>query len=70
MSIPVYSIDDKRYMLINKTELNDNMYLFLLNENDDDDYLIRKIDKENSDYLIPLDDENEVYEVLKTILEV
>ena len=70
MDVSVYNIDDKKYLLMNKQQYNDNTYLFLLNQDDDDDYLIRKVDKEDPSYLIPLDDENEVYELLKNVIEV
>ena len=70
MDVAVYTIDDKKYLLLNKQEYNDNTYLFLLNKDDEDDYLIRKVDKEDPNYLIPLDDENEVYELLKSVIEV
>ena len=70
MDVAVYTIDDKKYLLLNKEEYNDNTYLFLLNKEDEDDYLIRKVDKEDPNYLIPLDDENEVYDLLKNTLEV
>ena len=70
MDVAVYTIDDKKYLLLNKQEYNDNTYLFLLNKEDEDDYLIRKVDKEDPNYLIPLDDENEVYDLLKNTIEV
>lgn len=70
MDVAVYTIDDKKYLLLNKKEYNDNTYLFLLNKEDEDDYLIRKVDKEDPNYLIPLDDENEVYDLLKNTIEV
>ena len=70
MDVAVYTIDDNKYLLLNKIDFNDNTYLFLLNQEDQDDYLIRKVDKEDSNYLIPLDDENEVYELLKNTIEV
>ncbi|MBQ6476855.1 MAG: hypothetical protein IJI43_00215 [Bacilli bacterium] len=69
MDIPVYNIDDKQYLLIEQKEYNNNKYLFLLNKEDDDDYLIRKVDPDNKDFLIPLDNEDEVYEVLKNLVE-
>ena len=68
MDIPVYNIEGKQYLLMETKELNNNKYLFLLNKEDDEDYLIRKIDPDNKDLLIPLSSEQEVHDVLEALV--
>ena len=54
----VYStvIDGKEYDEIDLIEVNGNKYAYLLNENDDNDFVIRKVEDE---MYVPLKDKNE-----------
>lgn len=62
--INCYKIDDIIYEVLNEVDYNNSHYVFLCNENDDDDIMIRKLDGEN---LEPLDSEEELKEVLSLI---
>ncbi len=65
MDIISYEIDGKEYDLMNKIIIDNTTYLFLMNENDPDDLLLRKILNNKEDELYPLDDEKEVSKVLE-----
>ena len=58
-----YDIDNIEYLVLNKMELDGEIYLFLSNSNDPEDIMFRKYDKNDLDYIIPLDDEEEVKKV-------
>jgi len=70
MDVDVYTIDGNDYLLLKKEEYNNNTYFFLSNKDDEDDFLIRKIDNNDPNYLIPLDDEKEVLEIIKNFIQV
>ena len=60
MEIDVYTINDKDYLLIDKI---DN-YLYLSNENDENDMLILKENSNDKETLLPLDNEDEYKKAL------
>lgn len=62
MEVNVYDIDDKVYMLMNELEDNNIHYMLLVNQDDEDDFLFRKVD---GDDLVPLDNEDEVVRVIQ-----
>lgn len=65
MDIISYELEGKEYILMNKIIIDNITYLFLMNENDPDDLLLRKIINNNENELHPLDDEKEVSKVLE-----
>lgn len=66
MEVNVITLEnEKDYIIIDTIEFNSNKYLFLSNKEDENDMCVRKIIlKENKEYLIKLDSENELEEVL------
>lgn len=64
MELDVYTIDNKSYLLIDKI----NNYLYLSNENDEEDTIILKEDITNNDNLLPLDNEEELQQALSLFL--
>ncbi len=69
MNVNYYDIDNKKYTILNDITIDNINYLLLVNLEDDGDILIRKVDPSDDNYLIPLDNEDEVYKVLETIEE-
>jgi len=69
MNVNYYDIDNKKYTILNDITIDNIYYLLLVNLEDDGDVLIRKVDPSDDNYLIPLDNEDEVYKVLETIEE-
>ena len=66
MDIDVITLDNNLNYMVIDTILNEsNKYLVLVNTNDEQDIVIRKvIVKENREYLIKLDNEDEFEEVM------
>lgn len=62
--INVYKIGDIIYEVINEVDYKNNHYVFLCNENDEEDIMVRKVDGEN---LEPLDSEEELKSVLSLL---
>lgn len=65
MDIISYEIDGNEYIVMNKVIIDNTTYLFLVNENDSDDLLLRKVINGKDDELFPLDDEKEISRVLE-----
>jgi len=60
----------KDYLIVEALEVNNNRYLFLVNEDDEQDSCIRKVITENNEeYLIKLDDKEEYENVMTTFNE-
>lgn len=53
--VEIYSFDNKDYVLVTKID----SYLYLSNEKDPRDMMIRKEDLNNPDLLLPLEDDEE-----------
>lgn len=64
--VNVYKIGDIIYEVIDEIDYNNNHYVFLCNENDENDMMVRKVIGEN---LEPLDTEKELKEVLSLIIK-
>lgn len=64
INIKTYSLKNGIYYVIGETDYNNHHYVYLSNENDDTDLMLRRI---NGDMLEPLNSEEEVMEVLKLI---
>ncbi len=69
MNVNYYDIDNKKYTIANDITIDKINYLLLVNLEDEDDVLLRKVDPSDDNFLIPLDNEDEVYKVLETIEE-
>lgn len=66
MEVNVITLENGfEYIIIDTIEVNNNKYLFLSNKQDENDMCVRKIIiKEEKEYLVKLDTENELEEVL------
>ena len=64
METDVDTIDEKNYLLVDKIY----NYLYLSNEDDEEDTLILKEDINNSDNFLPLDNEEEFKNALSLFL--
>lgn len=64
METDLYTIDEKNYLLVDKIY----NYLYLSNEDDEEDTLILKEDINNSDNFLPLDNEEEFKNALSLFL--
>ncbi len=58
-------IDDKVYLILDRSIIDGIEYLYLSNEADEEDIMFRKVDPEDNDFIIPLDNEEEVIKVAK-----
>ncbi len=64
MDVKVFKIDDKDYYSVGELPIDENTYYMLINKDDEDDALLRKITKDDPEHLVPLDNEEEVLSVL------
>ena len=64
MEVKVFKIDDKDYYSVGELLIDDNMYYMLVNKDDEEDALVRKVTKDDPENLVPLDNEEEVLSVL------
>lgn len=58
--VTVYSFDGKNYLLVTKI----NQYLFLVNEANSKDMMIRKENENDKELLLPLEDDEEFEQAL------
>ena len=56
----IYTFDDKNYVLLDRIE----DYLFLSNEKNDHDMMIRKVDANDEETLLPLESDEEFEKAL------
>ena len=61
-----YLIDGIKYYVLNEIDLNGNHYVYLSNEKDEKDILIRKV---NGDILEPMETEEELLSVIQQIVK-
>ena len=61
--VTVYSFDGKNYLLVTKI----NQYLFLVNEANSKDMMIRKENENDKELLLPLEDDEEFERVSEYI---
>ena len=64
--VNIYKIDNIIYEVINEIDYKNNHYVFLCNENDENDMMVRRV---NGEDLEPLDTEKELKEVLEFIIK-
>lgn len=68
MEVDIITLENgNNYMVMEKQEFNNQQYLFLVNENNKSDFVIRKIVGDN---LVGLTDENELTNVLKRFINI
>ena len=58
--VDIYTFDNKNYVLLDRIE----NYLFLSNEKNDHDMMIRKVENEDEETLLPLDSDKEFEKAL------
>ncbi len=58
--VDIYTFDDKNYVLLDRIE----DYLFLSNEKNDHDMMIRKVDANDEETLLPLESDEEFEKAL------
>ena len=58
--VEMYSFDNKNYFLLSKI----GTYLYLSNEDNPKDIMIRKVDPNHNDVLLPLDSDEEFEDAL------
>lgn len=62
--VKTYNIDNKEYVVVNELDINNVHYYYMSCYDDPSDIIIQKL---VNGYLVPLEDENEIMLVLKTI---
>jgi len=60
--VDFYTINNKIYLVIKELELNNNTYVFLANEMDSSDDMVRRVSGDN---LLPIDTDEEFFDVMK-----
>ena len=58
-------IDGETYLILDRSIIDDEEYLYLSNAEDEEDIMFRKVDKTDNNFIIPLDNEEEVIKVAK-----
>lgn len=61
-----YSIDNKDYMLVKEVNLDNKKYVYLVNLEDPEDAMVRIIEE---DTLIPVNSQEEVYQVMQEVIK-
>lgn len=60
IDVDIYVINDEEYYLMAEEVIKDTNYLYLSKVDDEDDFMIRKRDKEDMEVLVSLDNDEEV----------
>ncbi len=58
-------IDGIEYLILDRSFIDGEEYLYLSNSEDETDVMFRKVDKTDRNFIIPLDSEEEVIKVAK-----
>ena len=61
-----FEIDDKIYIIVNEVDYNGKHYVYLVNENDSDDMMIKRL---NGNMLEPLTSKEEFNELFKLLIK-
>lgn len=61
-----YEINNNDYLVVNEVDYNNFHYIYLVNENDKEDIMIRKL---VNDLLEPLDSEEELLSVMRLLIK-
>lgn len=68
--IDCLTIDNVNYLIMDTLDIKNNKYYYLVNENDATDIYIRKVvNEDNQEYIVNLDNEEELNEVMKIFYE-
>lgn len=59
MQVEVLDIDNKKYMVLNEINSDNETYIYLSNIKNPKDFVVRKLDKNDKEVLINLDNEEE-----------
>lgn len=62
-------IDGIEYLILDRSFIDGEEYLYLSNSEDETDVMFRKVDKTDRNFIIPLDSEEEVIKVAKAFNE-
>ena len=66
----VLKVDDKTYLVVDTIWDNGNKYVYFLNENDKEDFFVRKERKENDqNYLVGLENDEEFVRAMELFHE-
>ena len=65
MELDFVTLDNKEYLVIDEIKHNDINYIYLVNNKNSKDFVIRK---EKDDLLVGLDNEEEFNEVMKSFI--
>ena len=60
VDVDIYVINDEEYYLMAEEVIKDTNYLYLSKVDDEDNFMIRKRDKEDMEVLVSLDNDEEV----------
>ena len=58
-------IEGVEYLILDRSFIDGEEYLYLSNSEDENDVMFRKVDKTDNNFIIPLDNEEEVIKVAK-----
>lgn len=68
--IETVKIKGINYIILDRIDLNNNTYVYLVNEDDEEDFFVNKIiKKDDKDFLTGLDSEDEVKAVIQAYVE-
>ncbi len=68
--IETVKIKGINYIILDRIDLNNNTYVYLVNEDDEEDFFVNKIiKKDDKDFLTGLDSEDEVKAVMQAYVE-
>ena len=62
-------IDGGTYLILDRSIIDGEEYLYLSNSEDENDVMFRKVDKTDNNFIIPLENEEEVIKVAKAFNE-
>ena len=66
MELEFFLLNDKEYLIIDEIKYNDTNYLYLVNNKNSKDFVIRK---EKDDLLVGLDNDNEFNDVMSLFVQ-
>lgn len=66
VTVNYFEINGNNYIIVNEVNYNNNHYVYLVNEDDENDMMIKKL---NGDMLEPLTSREEFNELLKLLIK-
>ena len=68
--IEIINIKGVNYIILDRITINNNTYVYLVNENDENDFFInKKVKKDDKDFLTGLDSEEEAKAAMQAYVE-